>query len=59
MHLYVKLLLILAEEEGKYLHFCRMQILQGSIVGSQYSIDKLHSEGRHWIASMLMVLHLD
>ena len=57
MHLYMKFLFILAQEEGKYLHFCRM-LIQGSIVGSQHSIDKPHSESHHWIASMLVVLHL-
>lgn len=54
----MKFLLMLAEEEEKYLHFCRMQILQGPIMGSQYSIDKLHREKHHWISSMLVVPHL-
>lgn len=58
MNLYMKFLLVLAKQEGKYLHFCRPKIHQGSIMGSQHSTDKPHSKKHHWISSMLEVLHL-
>ena len=39
------------------LTFCSMKILQGSIMGTWYSIDKRHSGKHHWISTMFVVLH--